>query len=658
MPGSPNEPAVPSRPVALPDEVGYRAIVEHIPTITYVAEWSPDADLVYLSPQIEGVLGVPAAAFLEDPGLWYDHIHPEDRERVRAEERRAFETSSNFDAEFRMVATDGRVLWFEERDTIIRGDDGKPSLTQGVLIDVTERHHANRLLREERDRAQRYLDVAGTMIVVVDRQGILRLINAKGCEVLGRSEEELLGTPWSKLVPEECLEDATASLGRILDGEEEAASNENRVLTASGEERTIAWHNTPMRDESGAVTAVLSSGEDVTERRRTEEQIAHIAYHDRLTGLPNRALLEEHLELALARAQRHEDAVAILYLDLDDFKLVNDSLGHSAGDELLRRVAERLGAVTRKTDLLARQGGDEFLLMLTDLTGDPQKAAETVANQITKALGEPFDLGGAEFQINASIGISLFPRDAADGDTLLGHADAAMYEAKRTGRSGFSLYATSATEPLERLSTATRLRKALQRDELALHFQPIWALSTGRLEAVEALIRWDDPYRGLVLPGDFIDIAEETSLIEPIGDWVIEAACRQAAEWRALGVHTRISLNVSPRQLRNPDFASFVREHLKALQLDGTWLTVEITESAAMDDPDRIDPNLASLHRLGVRLSIDDFGAGYSSLTPPARAAGRQAEDRPLLHARRAAQPQPRPERKIGNVGSFPTRLA
>ncbi len=612
---TPGTPSPPSPTDWVADDATYRTIVEHIPTITYIAEWTPGSELRYVSPQIEAVLGYPPAAFIEDRDFWYARVHPDDLENVRAEERRSYEQECAFDLEFRMIAADGRELWFREIDTIIRDGDGKPLFSQGVLVDVTERHQADRLLREERDRAQRYLDVAGTMIVVIDAAGALRLINAKGCEVLGMTEAELLGTNWFETrVPESHRVTTRDAVARLLEGDDSAAHHENPVITRAGEERTIAWHNTLLRDDSGAVTSILSSGEDVTERRHNEEQIAHLAYHDRLTGLANRALLEEHLELALARARRNDSAVALLYLDLDDFKLVNDSLGHSTGDELLNRVGERLGKVTRQTDLLARQGGDEFLLMLTDLAGDGQKAAEAVATQITEALSESFDLGGAEFQVGASIGISLFPRDAGDGDALLGHADAAMYAAKRTDHGGVSVYATNHTEPLERLSTATRLRKALERNELALHYQPIWSLADGRLVAVEALIRWEDPYRGLILPIDFIAIAEETKLIEPIGDWVIAEACRQAAVWRSLGLDPSISLNVSPRQLRSPGFAGFLRDHLKALQLPGSVLTVEITEAAAMREPELVEPNLAALHRLGVRLSIDDFGAGYSSL--------------------------------------------
>ncbi|MEP6953738.1 MAG: diguanylate cyclase, partial [Solirubrobacteraceae bacterium] len=257
------------------------------------------------------------------------------------------------------------------------------------------------------------------------------------------------------------------------------------------------------------------SGLDVTERRAAEAQVEHLAYHDALTGLPNRALLGEHLAHALSRATRAGTACALLYLDLDDFKLVNDSFGHAGGDELLRQVAARLDARSRAGDLLARQGGDEFLLLLADLDGDPVAAAQRAADGLLEALTEPFRLSGEELQLGASIGLSVYPRDATDADTLLRHADAAMYQAKAAGRHGTAPYEVQAVGSRQRLAMVTRLRRAIDGDELTLHFQPIVSPGTGALEALEALVRWEDPERGTIPPGDFIPIAEETGLIEP-----------------------------------------------------------------------------------------------------------------------------------------------
>lgn len=368
------------------------------------------------------------------------------------------------------------------------------------------------------------------------------------------------------------------------------------------------------RDGETRPYGVVSVFIDVTERRRAQEQIAFLAYHDSLTKLPNRALLDEHLQLALARARRTGSAIALLYVDLDDFKAVNDSLGHAAGDELLKRIAVRLKTVVRSSDLIARQGGDEFLILLTDLDRDPRLSAETVAKQVETALLEPFHLADAEFEVGASIGISIYPDDAGDADTLLRHADAAMYEVKQAGRGGIASYGGDSRQTLARLSLTSKLRRALQREDFVVHYQPIVAPADGSLHAFEALVRWQDAERGMVGPNEFIPLAEDAGLIEAIGGWVLHAVCAQQRAWLDQGLTTHVHVNVSPRQLRRPDFPSVVRAALGEQSLDPSALTLEITESAAMLDAERANPVVLALHELGVRLAIDDFGAGHSSL--------------------------------------------
>jgi diguanylate cyclase (GGDEF)-like protein len=377
----------------------------------------------------------------------------------------------------------------------------------------------------------------------------------------------------------------------------------------------MLWRNALMRDDSGNPTGVLSSGIDVTERLEAEQQIAYLAYHDSLTGLPNRALLAEHLELALARARRTSASVALLYLDLDDFKLVNDSLGHQAGDELLCQIAMRLQDRRRQTDLLARQGGDEFLLLLSDVAGDAVAIARTAAEGILDALARPFSIAGTDFHVGASIGVGVFPRDANDAEELLRHADAAMYQAKARGRNTVAVYSGEAHQSRERLSLSTRLRRAIERDELVLHFQPIVDPRTGVLRKAEALVRWDDPKRGLVPPVEFIPFAEETGLIDEVGEWVLEALCRQRLAWQADGLDPQVTFNVSPRELRRTVFAEHLRARVAAHGLDPSGVTVEVTESAAMGDFGVAEPVLRDLAAAGFTVAIDDFGRGYSSLT-------------------------------------------
>lgn len=599
-------------------EARYRELVEYVPAVSYVADWDEHATLTYISPQIEAMLGWPPQAFLDDQDLWYRCIHPDDLARVREHESRSYADGTRVDMEFRMLRRDGAELWVRDKETVIRDADGAPAFSQGVLVDVTPtRASDHELAADERHRAQRYLDIAGAIIVVLDAGARITLLNRAGAELLGYSEGELVGQDWyDTVVPDRLRETGRAAFAEEVAAGVDDAVHESVVVTKDGDERTIAWRDTIVRDAGGAVSAVMSSGVDLTERRAAEEQIAYLAYHDSLTGLPNRALLQEHLDLALARARRQGDAVGLLYLDLDGFKLVNDSLGHPAGDELLCHVTMRLGERRRGMDLLARQGGDEFLLLLGDLDrAEAEAHARRVAEDLLKALAEPFSISGAEFHIGASIGISLYPRDAADAGELLRHADAAMYGAKAAGRNAVTVYNGDPHEPLERLSMTSRLRKALDREELVLHWQPIVDPRDGALRKLEALVRWQDPFRGLVMPDDFISFAEETGFVDRIGDWVVAAVRDQVLAWEGRGLKPpRVTVNVSPRQLRRPDFGARLLSLVTAGDV-ATRLTVEITESAAMADPLRTDPVLTELVAAGVEVAVDDFGAGYSSLS-------------------------------------------
>jgi diguanylate cyclase (GGDEF)-like protein len=349
-------------------------------------------------------------------------------------------------------------------------------------------------------------------------------------------------------------------------------------------------------------------------RARRTDQLASMAYHDVLTGLANRVQLEEHLTVALARARRHGGAGALLYIDLDFFKVVNDTLGHDAGDELLRQVAARLSSRIRAGDVLARHGGDEFMLLLADIGTDARRAADIVAHDLLATLEEPFSLQGHEFEVAASIGAALFPRDAADATSLLKHADAALYEAKRGGRGGVRFHAPQHAPSAAQLTLTARLRRALTQGELELHYQPVFDVATHWPVAVEALVRWRHPDNGLIPPGEFIPAAEASGLIEPIGDWVINQVLTQATAWRELGLAPEIAFNVSPRQLAAPGFADRLLARIAGSPVPAGQLIVEITESTAMTDPQRTKPLLERLSQAGLRIAIDDFGADFSSL--------------------------------------------
>jgi diguanylate cyclase (GGDEF)-like protein len=369
------------------------------------------------------------------------------------------------------------------------------------------------------------------------------------------------------------------------------------------------------QDELDFLRAIANLLAQATERGRSEADIRHQALHDPLTGLPNRTLFVDRLDVALAQARRRDTWVAVLFLDVDNFKLVNDSLGHGAGDALLLELSARLDASLRAGDTMARFGGDEFVIICDDIAGAEEAIA--IAQRTKAVIQEPFVLGDVEHRASASIGIALGSGNDRIAEDLIREADAAMYRAKERGRGGYELYDEAMrARATERLKTENQLAHAIDFDELRLHYQPIVALPGGETVGFEALVRWEHPERGLVPPLDFIPIAEDTGLIIPIGNWVLERACRQAAEWRHAvpGAPPSISVNLSARQLAQPDLPRLVADVLRDTGVEPSDLHLEITESSLMDDPDAALTAMTELRDLGVRLVLDDFGTGYSSL--------------------------------------------
>ena len=405
---------------------------------------------------------------------------------------------------------------------------------------------------------------------------------------------------------------------------------EHRVIQIGGTLRHVHQQvEVTAHDESGRALKLAGAVQDITQRKDAEEQIRRLAYYDALTGLPNRLQFSEQLLKSLATAERLGQQVAIMFIDLDHFKRVNDTLGHGAGDELLRVVSDRLASSIRSADALsrtgldpapgsstiARLGGDEFIVMLSDVAGVAD--ASTVARRLVAALHEPVTILGNELFISGSVGVAMYPNDGTDIDTLLMNADTAMYRAKEAGRGSFQFYdASMNASALERLVMESMLRRALERSEFVLHYQPRVEFASGRIVGAEALIRWQHPERGLVAPSEFIALAESANLVIPIGEWAIDAACRQLAAWRAAGTGPDVvAVNLSANHLRERSLPELVMRALTEHALPASCLEIEVTESVLMGDPELCIENARRLSALGVALSIDDFGTGYSSLS-------------------------------------------
>jgi diguanylate cyclase (GGDEF)-like protein/PAS domain S-box-containing protein len=499
-----------------------------------------------------------------------------------------------------------------------------------ALAEAINRTAAERELSGSQAKTGAILDAALDCIITMDHEGRIVEFNPAAERTFRVHREQAVGADLADLIiPEAMREKHRQGLQLYLSTGREGMLGtraEVMALRADGSEFPVELSigRVPSSDPP-LFTAFLR---DITDRKHAEEQIAYLAYHDRLTGLPNRAMFEQFLELAIARAKRSDGrlAVAVVFVDLDNFKLVNDSLGHEAGDELLRQMAARLQDVTRDTDLVARQGGDEFLILLGDMerksdaplldvSDQAVAGAERVAQRIQEALQAPFALADTEFFVSASMGLSVFPVDADDASTLLKNADSAMYRSKRSEPGGFLVYSRERADTVNRLALSTKLRKAVEERQWVLYYQPLVDLATGDTVGAEALIRWRDPSGTIIGPGEFIPLAEEMGLISAIGDWVLSEVCRQIRAWRDMGITLRVSYNLSPRQLWQPDLAQRISLRLESAGVDPSLVEIEVTESAAMSDPERTQRVLQDLNARGMHIAIDDFGTGYSSLS-------------------------------------------
>ena len=570
-----------------------------------------DGRCVFASPSAERGLGRSVEKLLASPP--FEFVHVDDRPAVlhtfTAICNRPGSVSPPF--EFRVVHDDGTWHTLEAVGTNLTDDPA----VNGIVInarDVTERRWAEAELREAQERFRSAFEHAPIGMALAGVDGELFRVNRALARMLGRAEDQLLGVSIFDLTHPEDQPTIRLHLDRLVTGEIPSYQIEQRYLHTDGREVWTAISASLVRDPVGTPMYVVHQIEDVTARRRDGERLAHQAIHDPLTGLPNRLLFVDRLRRALAEDTHGHTAV--LFLDLDHFKVINDSLGHSAGDRLLVTIADRLRNAVRPNDTVARFGGDEFTVLCRGVP-DEHVAAE-IAERIASAVAKPVQLSEGEIYVTISVGIALSGGEMETTETLLRNADAAMYSAKENGRARFQIYAAGTRDAaVTQLRTGNELRRALEQHELRVFYQPILNLDTDRISGFEALVRWEHPERGLVPPDQFIPQAEETGLVVPIGAWVLEQACRQAAEWQAGGAPVSISINLSPRQLAEATLPATVAGALERTGVDPNRVWLEITESTLMRDAESAVSMLHKLRDLGVHLAVDDFGTGYSSMT-------------------------------------------
>jgi len=590
-------------------EARFRALVQN--SYDAVLVLGADGTLTYASPAIEHLFGRPVAELLGTTG--FDFIHPDDAAAAAEALEAAFERpGERVSVEARIRAADDTWRWVDVV-AVNRLDD---PVVNGVVTnvrDITERIEAQRDSRRLTD----IFEATSDLVAMTDRVGRLLYLNTAG--------RRHFGLPGQGGLEEiDTRHFTTADTMRLVESEIGPALERDGMW--SGEfplarpDGTVVPHLAQMLahlDSAGELEFVSAVLHDISERKAFESRLAHQATHDPLTGLPNRTLLLDRLDMALARSRRHHRLLAVLFLDLDHFKVVNDSLGHSLGDRLLVAIAERLATALRPGDTVARFGGDEFVVLCEDLA-DPQDAV-AIAERVNDAVSGAFTVDKAEVFVGMSIGIAMAEGSGADAESLIRDADAAMYRAKERGRARWVMFDNDMrASAVDRLDIENALRRALDRHELRVFYQPTICLASGRILGVEALLRWEHPERGLLLPGDFIAVAEETGLIVPIGAWVLDQACRQVQRWHASNPAMPplvVAVNLSGRQLEHPRLADDVGRVLADTGIAPERVELEITESVLMDDVEMSRETLDRLKALGVRLVVDDFGTGYSSLS-------------------------------------------
>jgi len=594
--------------------------------ITHLGSWELElADLedlnnnaVHWSDETYRIFGYQPGEIEVSNEVFYNAVHPDDRAHIGEALREAIEQQKNYNIEHRAILPDGsqRIL-HGQAELIFDKRTGKPTKLLGTVQDITTRKGVEEALRDSEYKLRTLVKSMREGLTQVSKDDVIEFVNDRFCEMTGYEREELLG----KITFDMLFDEEGRKLLEAVNRERQAGISgqyEIRLKQKSGEMLWVLIGGAPIVNAEGEMTGTLGVFTDITERKRIEEQLVHDAFHDGLTGLANRALFMDHLRMTIERGKsRYSNPYAVLFLDFDRFKVVNDSLGHAEGDQLLNQIARRLESATRTSDLVARLGGDEFVILLSEMLAESD--AVQVAERIQKDLKKPFNLSGSEIFITASIGVALRNAGHQRAEDMVRDADIAMYRAKAKGKAQYQVFDQAMHESAARqLQLETEMRQALEREEFQLYYQPIISLETETLIGFEALVRWKHPIRGLIQPLEFIGAAEENGLIQPLGNWVLQESCRQLRRWQddnSKASQLMVSVNLSSKQFLQPDLAEQIDAALRESRLDPRCLKLEITESHIMETSEMAITIMNRLRALGVEISLDDFGTGYSSLS-------------------------------------------